>query len=178
MKTFIVSVIGSKVSLKASLSEAMFKNLQKLQYQNNIIHFDIELVDGPIVRNVFIQLVKFLREHAFSSMSRYEIQDLLYSKMIQKVVYDVDGSRGAPMGRDNVGKRPTDGTRIYDAEVPLSGDGAYDAGGAYWGNNPDSKEGRLRVSYTKDLSYIQFYREFDNSEPSHAYYAKHYGTPA
>lgn len=65
---------------------------------------------------------------------------------------NVDGSRGAPMGRVNVGEKPTD-KKVYDCRVPLSGDGAYDVGGAYWGIGPE-----LRVSYTKDLSYIYFYR--------------------
>ena len=40
------------------------------------------------------------------------------------------------------------------AKVPLI-DGAYDKGGAYWGF-PDN----LRVAYTKDLSYVEFYRTY------------------
>ena len=36
----------------------------------------------------------------------------------------------------------------------MTSDGAYDKGGAYWGIGK-----RLRVSYTKDLKYINFYRE-------------------
>lgn len=58
---------------------------------------------------------------------------------------------GAPMGRNNVGTRPTD-KKIFDCSIPLI-DGAYDKGGAYWGMGK-----QLRVSYTKDLSYIEFYR--------------------
>lgn len=54
------------------------------------------------------------------------------------------------MGRPNVGTKPTD-KRIFDCAVPMSGD--YDKGGAYWGIGK-----QLRVSYTKDLSYIEFYR--------------------
>ena len=37
---------------------------------------------------------------------------------------------------------------------------AYDAGGAYWGAGS-----RLRVSYTKDLSYIHFYRIVATNSP-------------
>ena len=43
--------------------------------------------------------------------------------------------------------------RIFDCAVPMS-DGAYDKGGAYWGLGS-----QLRVSYTKDLQYIMFYRK-------------------
>lgn len=56
------------------------------------------------------------------------------------------------MGRSNTGTAPTDGTRIFDRAVPMI-DGAYDRGGAYWGIGP-----QLRVKYTRDLSYIEFYR--------------------
>jgi hypothetical protein len=41
---------------------------------------------------------------------------------------------------------------IFDSAVPMS-DGAYDRGGAYWGIGK-----QLRVKYTKDLTYIKFYR--------------------
>jgi len=62
---------------------------------------------------------------------------------------------GAQMGRSDVGECPLpfEG-RVYDCHVPLDS-GAYDKGGAYWGfpNN-------LRVRYTKDLSYIHFYRKY------------------
>ena len=42
--------------------------------------------------------------------------------------------------------------RIFDCYVPMR-DGAYDKGGAYWGIGSP-----LRVEYTKDLSYVKFYR--------------------
>jgi hypothetical protein len=77
-------------------------------------------------------------------------------RTIEKIITPVDGSRGAPMGRPNVGEKP-ENTRIYDCYVPMSGDGAYDTGGAYWGLGAP-----LRVQYTKDLSYIRFYREGDD----------------
>jgi len=73
-------------------------------------------------------------------------------RTIDKIITKMPTKFGAPMGRANKGTRPTD-QRIYDCRVPLSGDGAYDKGGAYWGIGPE-----LRVSYTKDLSYIEFYR--------------------
>ena len=70
---------------------------------------------------------------------------------IDKIICKLDTKRGAPMGRFNVGERPTD-KRIYDQRVILCS-GGYDAGGAYWGLGNE-----LRVSYTKDLEYINFYR--------------------
>jgi len=73
-------------------------------------------------------------------------------RTIQKIITNVDGSRGAPMGRIGTGTRPVN-KKIFDCKVPLSGDGAYDIGGAYWGLGP-----QLRVSYTKDLTFINFYR--------------------
>ena len=72
-------------------------------------------------------------------------------KTIDKIIYKVDTKRGAPMGRMNHGY-PQSGKKVYDCKVPMS-DGFYDAGGAYWGGGA-----QLRVSYTKDLSYIRFYR--------------------
>ncbi len=54
------------------------------------------------------------------------------------------------MGRQNVGNKPTD-KKVYDCYVPMNG--AYDIGGVYWGLGSP-----LRVSYTKDLTYIKFYR--------------------
>ncbi len=86
---------------------------------------------------------------------------------VYKVIPNVDTSRGAPMGRTNKGEHPpiiTSGpngrifkknqTIIYDKHVPMcSCCGAYDQGGAYWGIDK-----QLRVRFTADLSYIEFYR--------------------
>jgi len=72
-------------------------------------------------------------------------------RTINKIITKVNTTFGAPMGRSNVGERPTD-KRVFDCAVPMS-DGAYDKGGAYWGIGP-----QLRVQYTKDLTYINFYR--------------------
>lgn len=85
-------------------------------------------------------------------------------RTIDKIITKVDISRGAPMGRNNVGKQPVTVTsgpncrifkknqvKVYDCYIPMSG--GYDRGGAYWGL-PDN----VRVRYTKDLSYIEFYR--------------------
>jgi len=84
---------------------------------------------------------------------------------ISKIIHPVDCEYGAPMGRPNVGTKPhtiTSGPnckilkknqpKIYDRAVPML-DGCYDKGGAYWGHGP-----QLRVEFTKDLSYIKFYR--------------------
>ena len=78
-------------------------------------------------------------------------------RTIEKIITKVDCKFGAPMGRrgehDNTGEIPND-KKVFDCAVPLSGDGAYDKGGAYWGYGP-----QLRVMYTKDLSFIRFYRK-------------------
>lgn len=84
---------------------------------------------------------------------------------IRRVITPVSTKYGAPMGRMNVGKQPatiTSGNngrickshqiKIYDKRVPME-DGAYDIGGAYWGIGSE-----LRVRFTADLSYIEFYR--------------------
>lgn len=80
-------------------------------------------------------------------------------KTIDKIITKVNCQYGAPMGRPNtpltggwIRKYPNQ--KIYDCAVPMSNDGAYDKGGAYWGIGK-----QLRVSYTKDLSYINFYRK-------------------
>lgn len=79
---------------------------------------------------------------------------------IDKIITPINSKYGAPMGRNNVSIRPTD-KKIYDCFVPMNG--AYDKGGAYWGlaigNTPP-----LRVAYTKDLSYIEFYQAFKRKE--------------
>lgn len=67
---------------------------------------------------------------------------------------------GAPKGRPNVPAsggwmRKYPNQKIYDCAVPMDrSDPEYDKGGAYWGLGA-----QLRVSYTKDLTYIQFYRK-------------------
>lgn len=71
-------------------------------------------------------------------------------KTIDKIITNVSTKYGSPMGRNDVGIKPNDKT-IFDCKVPMNG--AYDKGGAYWGLG-----GQLRVQYTKDLSYIKFYR--------------------
>jgi hypothetical protein len=80
-----------------------------------------------------------------------------YVRTIDKIITKEDMRRGAPMGRPNVGTRPTDPkVKVYDCKVPMSGYGEYDAKGAYCGIGK-----QLRVAYTKDLSYIRFYRKGD-----------------
>jgi hypothetical protein len=76
-------------------------------------------------------------------------------RTIDKIITKVNATYGAPMGRRSVGERPDLTTRVFDCAAPMS-DGAYDKGGAYWGIGS-----QLRVSYTKDLSYIEFYRAGD-----------------
>lgn len=91
-------------------------------------------------------------------------------KTINKIITKLDCKYGAPMGRPNVDNRVIEthngkqyakfsGT-VFDCAVPLSSDGAYDKGCAYWGLSDSRVKGmgQLRVSYTKDLTYINFYR--------------------
>lgn len=86
-------------------------------------------------------------------------------RTIDKIITNVSTKYGAPMGRNNVGTKPpviTSGRNnkiakrnqitVFDCAVPMI-DGAYDKGGCYWGIGE-----QLRVSYTKDLSYVEFYR--------------------
>jgi len=88
-------------------------------------------------------------------------------RTIDKIITQVSTKYGAPMGRSNVGSLPhtiTSGknckilkknqVKVFDCRVPLVGYGDYDKGGAYWGIG----RRELRVSYTKDLSYINSYR--------------------
>jgi len=71
---------------------------------------------------------------------------------INRVITKVYTQYGAPMGRFNVGNKPKQKTKIYDKRVVLY-DG-YDKGGAYWGVGSE-----LRVKFTGDLKYIEFYRK-------------------
>lgn len=85
---------------------------------------------------------------------------------ISDIVTPVSCKYGAPMGRPNKGSHPAtvirgrngrickvDQVKVYDKRVPMSQDGAYDTGGAYWGIGKE-----LRVRFTKDLSFIEWYR--------------------
>jgi hypothetical protein len=87
------------------------------------------------------------------------------SDAFKQIISKVNCTYGAPMGRPNVGKPPMTVTsgpnckilkknqvRIFDRYVRFVG-GAYDFGGAYWGSPAN-----LRVRYTADLSYVEFYR--------------------
>lgn len=78
-------------------------------------------------------------------------------RTIDKIITKCNCQYGAPMGRSGVGsmaqlEQSGYVGRIYDCAVPLD-NGGYDKGGAYWGIPSN-----LRVEYTKDLSYIHFYR--------------------
>ena len=75
-------------------------------------------------------------------------------RTINKIITEVNGLYGAPMGRysDTEDKKPTD-KKVFDCKVPINQ--GYDKGGVYWGY-PDN----LRVQYTKDLSYVHFYRTY------------------
>lgn len=92
-------------------------------------------------------------------------------RTIDKIITKVNDRYGAPMGRPNttpqysnivdtpngryiyLSKPHEKSVKIFDCAVPMSSDSAYDKGGAYWGIGK-----QLRVRYTKDLSYVEFYR--------------------
>lgn len=84
--------------------------------------------------------------------------DFRKTPVIELLVPEVDSKYGAPMGRfsNTIDERPKD-QKVYDRALPITSDGAYDKGGAYWGIGK-----QLRVEYTKDLSYIRFYRKGEN----------------
>lgn len=71
---------------------------------------------------------------------------------LAKIITKANCFYGAPLGRGNVGTLPSNKT-IFDCRVPLD-KGGYDKGGVYWGIGAE-----LRVSYTKDLTFINFYRK-------------------
>lgn len=95
-------------------------------------------------------------------------------RTIDKIITKVSGKYGAPIGRSNVlpqaysivdtGRKflanpfTKESKRIFDCAVPMNG--AYDRGGAYWGlSSRGEGMGQLRVEYTKDLTYIKYYRK-------------------
>lgn len=86
-------------------------------------------------------------------------------KTINKIITKVNCQYGTPMGRKNKGNYPgviTSGPnckvfkknqkKVFDSRVRLDS-GGYDKSGIYWGRGAE-----LRVRYTKDLTFIQFYR--------------------
>ncbi len=88
-------------------------------------------------------------------------------RTINKIITKVSGKYGAPMGRANKGQNvysseldkeiPLTTHKVFDCAVPMS-DSCYDKGGVYWGSSS-----QLRVAYTKDLSYVFFYRRGDKN---------------
>jgi hypothetical protein len=124
-----LTVIAPKYSYHSAFLDNAFRLAESLGISHKAYNFNRE--DGPYT---VVFRVKSIRT-------------------IDKIITQVSGKYGAPMGRVNVGTRPDD-QKIYDCAVPMSGYGEYDKGGAYWGLGK-----QLRVSYTKDLSYIEFYRK-------------------
>lgn len=85
---------------------------------------------------------------------------------ISEIITQVNSKYGAPMGRANIGTQPitvtrgrncrickVDQVKVYQKRVRLIYDGAYDAGGAYWGIGAP-----LYVRFTADLSYVEYFR--------------------
>lgn len=78
-------------------------------------------------------------------------------RTLSKIVNKVDCKYGAPMGRgSNLPEEKPADKKVFDSAVPMNG--AYDKGGAYWGLAMNPVGNQLRVEYTKDLSYVRFYR--------------------
>lgn len=73
-------------------------------------------------------------------------------RTLSKIISPVYCRYEDPMGRPDIGVEPV-GKRVFDSAVPLTSSG-YDRGGAYWGKGDE-----LRVKYTKDLTFIKFYRK-------------------
>ena len=94
-------------------------------------------------------------------------------KTINKIITKVNCKYGAPMGRSKrypfmytivdmggphkfiVNPETKVSKTLFDCAMPMCG--AYDRGGAYWG-----LDSQLKVSYTKDLTYVNFYRVDNN----------------
>ena len=93
----------------------------------------------------FAPLLAELKEQGYENLQVIDPRQTL-----SKIIHPVDTKRGAPMGRPNVGNPPKNG-KIYDKWVALFQ--GYDKGGAYWGYPSN-----LRVKFTKNLQYIEFYR--------------------
>lgn len=73
-------------------------------------------------------------------------------KTIDKILCKLDCKYGVPMGRRSIGtQNPPIHKKLFDCAVPLNQ--GYDKGGAYWGIGDP-----LRVRYTKDIDYVDFYR--------------------
>lgn len=105
-----------------------------------------------------------------ANCSTYLATRLPRNRTIDKIITKVNCKSGAPMSRLNVGSAPNPfvkglhggktvkkfrAVKVYDCLVPMNG--AYDRGGVYWGMALHGVK-PLRVKYTKDLSYIEFYR--------------------
>lgn len=76
---------------------------------------------------------------------------------LAEILKPVNSQFGAPMGRINSPYKLNEFYRekIYDKKVPMCKCcGAYDIGGAYWGTGRE-----LRVKFTKNLDYFEFYRK-------------------
>lgn len=83
-------------------------------------------------------------------------------RTIDKIITKMDCKFGAPMGRSNKGTMkyckdsdtdiPDTDKKVFKQRVNLNS-GGYDKGGAYWGLGSE-----LWVMYTRDLSFIHFYR--------------------
>jgi hypothetical protein len=75
-------------------------------------------------------------------------------RTLDRIITKVDSSRGAPMGRSGETNPVPRSKRVFDCAVPLDS-GGYDRGGAYWGHGFGKRQ--LRVRYTKDLTFVEFY---------------------
>jgi hypothetical protein len=73
------------------------------------------------------------------------------SEAFKKLIYKCNTMYGAPMGRSDMGEKPTN-ERIFKRRVYLDS-GGYDSGSAYWGIGKP-----LFVEYNADLTYVRFYR--------------------
>ena len=147
--------VPNKESVTLTVSNAVYKRLEAIQHKGGFLRFNMDLYDEPKYGKMDKKkLIEFLST-IFDKKNRYYIQDLIATRTIDKIIHDENLSAGAPMGRSSHGKRPTDGKKkIFDCKVELSQ--GYDKGGVYWGASRE-----LRVAYTQDLEYVEFYRVGD-----------------
>lgn len=132
------------------------------------IHHTVELFSNGCLS--YPKLIRILSENCHESQEKIheivssyvtDFEDYKFKvRTIDKIITPCSGKYGAPMGRASWDERDpqtlnksTTGNKVFDCAVPMSSDGAYDKGGAYWGIGK-----QLRVKYTKDLTYVHFYR--------------------
>lgn len=110
------------------------------------------------ISSTYLELMEYIPSEDHFNAFPYSpyLHGQLYYQSNSQEAYDlilkpVNTKRGAPNGRTNYGSHDNVLGKVYDRKVVLHQ--GYDKGGAYWGIGK-----QLRVKFTKDLDYVQFYR--------------------